>query len=58
METSAKTGFNAEKIFIQAAKLLYREYKDLQKKDDTKEKPNNKKLDDINKIIKKKKGCC
>ena len=58
METSAKTGFNAEKIFIQAAKLLYKEYKDLQKKDDTKEKPNNKKLDDINKIIKKKKGCC
>ena len=58
METSAKTGFNAEKIFIQAAKLLYKEYKDLQKKEDTKEKPNNKKLDDINKIIKKKKGCC
>ena len=58
METSAKTGFNAEKIFIQAAKLLYKEYKDLQKKDDTKEKPNNKKLDDINEIIKKKKSCC
>ena len=59
METSAKTGFNAENIFIQAAKLLYKEYKDLLKKDDTNEKkPNNKKLDDINKIIKKKKGCC
>ena len=58
METSAKTGLNAENIFIQAAKLLYKEYKELLKKDDTNEKPINKKLDDINKIIKKKKGCC
>ena len=28
METSAKTGFNAEKIFVQAAKMLYKDYLD------------------------------
>ena len=26
METSAKTGFNAENLFIQAGKVLYNEY--------------------------------
>ena len=26
METSAKTGFNAEKVFIEAAKILYQDY--------------------------------
>ena len=26
METSAKTGFNAEKVFIEAAKVLYQDY--------------------------------
>ena len=25
-ETSAKTGFNAKEIFVEAAKLLYKEY--------------------------------
>ena len=57
METSAKTGFNAEKLFIQAAKLLYTEYKELQTKQPNK-KNDNKKLDNINKIIKKKRKCC
>ena len=31
IESSAKTGFNAEKIFVQAAKLLYTEYKEIAK---------------------------
>ena len=26
MESSAKTGFNAQKIFIEAAKILYKDY--------------------------------
>ena len=57
IETSAKTGFNAEKIFIQAAKLLYKEFHDIQKKDNE-QKLNNKKLGDINEIVKNKKKCC
>ena len=57
IETSAKTGFNAEKIFIQAAKLLYKEFHDIQKKDNE-QKLNNKKLGNINEIVKKKKKCC
>ena len=28
LETSAKSGFNAQKIFIEAAEILYQEYKD------------------------------
>ena len=31
IESSAKTGFNAEKIFVQAAKLLYTEFKEIAK---------------------------
>lgn len=31
METSAKTGFNSQKVFVQAAKVLYLDY--LQYKD-------------------------
>ena len=26
METSAKTGFNAQELFVEAGKLLYKEY--------------------------------
>ena len=32
METSAKTGFNAQKLFIEAAKLLYSDYKEYKEK--------------------------
>ncbi len=32
METSAKTGYNTKDILIEAAKLLYREYFKLEKK--------------------------
>ena len=55
METSAKTGFNTTELFVEAAKLLYRDYSkykkkqkkvgEILKKEDEKEKP-------------KKKGCC
>ena len=31
METSAKTGFNTQELFIEAAKLLYKEYAVLKK---------------------------
>ena len=29
METSAKTGFNAQKLFVEAGKILYEEYNDI-----------------------------
>ena len=32
MEASAKTGFNAQKIFIEAAKILYKEHLELDTK--------------------------
>ena len=58
LETSAKTGFNAEKIFVQAAKLLYSEFKEL-KKTQPEEKNDNQKLNNINDIMnKKKRKCC
>ena len=36
METSAKTGFNAKEIFIEAAKVLYNEYNKYKKIDEEK----------------------
>ena len=36
METSAKTGFNAKEIFIEAAKVLYKEYNKYKKIDEEK----------------------
>ncbi len=36
METSAKTGFNAREIFIEAARVLYREYNKYKKIDEEK----------------------
>jgi hypothetical protein len=55
METSAKTGFNAEELFIEASKLLIRDYNQLKKnkkKDTEKEKV---KLDEAKN---QKKTCC
>ena len=49
IESSAKTGFNAEKIFVQAAKLLYTEYKEIAK-NQQENKVINKKLENINNI--------
>ena len=57
VESSAKSGLNAEKIFVKAAKLLFKEYELLK---NLKERPEeiNKKLNDINKNEKKKNKCC
>ena len=58
IESSAKTGFNAEKIFVQAAKLLYTEFKEIAKTQQE-NKVINKKLENINNInniVKKKKN--
>ena len=64
IEASAKTGFNAKKIFIKAAKMLYDEhlkYKDVEENanDGTYSQPEQKKLEIMNQPVdKKKKGCC
>ena len=62
MESSAKTGMNVQEIFIEAAKVLYKEYLEYnlnKKKNKDKDKDLTKKLSD--KPIQKdanKKGCC
>ena len=64
METSAKTGYNARNVLVEAAKLLYKDY--LKYKELEEKKPNNKTEDhvdkkkklDKNKNKKEKKGCC
>jgi len=68
LESSAKTGLNAQNIFIKAAKILFDEYNNYQKIEDTGEKKNNsqqerphqrinnKKID--NKPRKNHGGCC
>ena len=56
METSAKTGLNTEELFVEAAKLLYGDYKKYRNK----QKKGGQKLkkDDGNNNKAKKKGCC
>jgi Ras-related protein Rab-6A len=58
METSAKTGYNAKNVLIEAAKLLYNDYLKFEKDEDKNEdyKTKNKKL--IKKTSKEKQGCC
>jgi hypothetical protein len=58
IESSAKTGFNTEKIFVDAAKLLYKEYNFLENKQNFVKKDENKKLKKTPKNAKKKKVCC
>ena len=63
-ESSAKTGMNVEEIFVQAAKLLYKDYLDYHNNDNKKKK----KKEDTTTLItksemiennnKKKKKCC
>ena len=36
METSAKTGFNAKEIFVEAARALYKTYNKYKKEDEEK----------------------
>jgi GTPase SAR1 family protein len=60
-ETSAKTGFNAQKIFIEASKLLYEDYLKYKDNDDKRNDNynlewNNKNSQDKNN--KKRKKCC
>ena len=53
IETSAKTGLNAEELFVAAGKLLFEEH--------SKYKKNIKKTGEklkSNREVKKKKGCC
>ena len=61
LETSAKTGDNVEKLFVEAAKLLYKEYMILQNKMNKKDKnkDNNKiKLEKSNEEETKEKKKC
>ena len=66
MESSAKTGINAQKIFIEAAQTLYEDYLNYQKKTDEAggENADNKYTQDntnkriTNKPKKKQTGCC
>ena len=55
-ETSAKTGLNAEELFVQAAKVLYDDYFKYEKK---KKKDEDKvKLNELQETKPEKKGCC
>ena len=62
METSAKTGYNAKNVLIEAAKILYKDYLNLEKKSgENKDNKNDNKLMKeklINKDKKGKNGCC
>ena len=59
METSAKTGFNAREIFIEAARVLYREYNKYKKVDEEKKiKLPNLSEQNPNDVIEKNKCSC
>ena len=62
METSAKTGYNATNVLIEAAKILYKDYLNFEQKggNNTDNKNDNKLMKQqlINKDKKTKKGCC
>ena len=62
METSAKTGYNAKNVLIEAAKILYKDYLNFEQKggNNTDNKNDNKLMKQqlINKDKKTKKGCC
>ena len=55
METSAKTGFNTQELFVEAAKILYDDYMKYKKKQ---KKPNEKVKLEKNFIKQEKKGGC
>ena len=65
IETSAKTGDNAENVLIEAAKLLYKDYIVYKKKKNKENEENeenvlndSQKLGNDKKVLKKKKKCC
>ena len=53
METSAKSGFNTTELFVEAAKLLYKEHSAYYKKS----KKGGENLNKVNEE-QKKRGCC
>ena len=56
METSAKTGFNTQELFVQAAKVLYEDYMIYKKKQ---RRPSERvKLENDNNKKENKGGCC
>ena len=58
MEASAKTGFNAKNVLIEAAKILYRDYlvnKNLYENEDS---IDNVKVKNMDSITVKRKSCC
>ena len=62
METSAKTGYNAKNVLVEAAKVLYKDYLNFEEKNGKQEenKDNKKILKEklINKDQKSRKKCC
>ncbi len=64
METSAKTGMNAQELFIHAARILFKDYnlyqndKKNKNKEKDKEKTDNKKLSIKTEPKKQQKKCC
>ena len=59
METSAKTGFNAREIFVEAARVLFKEYNQYKKVDEEKKiKLPNLSEQDPNDVIERKKCSC
>ena len=59
METSAKTGFNAEELFFEAGKLLYNENEEFRdKRSDSQKSLGVKKIENNTEENKKKKKCC
>ena len=59
METSAKTGFNAREIFVEAARVLFKEYNKYKKIDEEKKiKLPKLSEQDPNAVIEKKKCGC
>jgi len=59
METSAKTGVNAKEIFIEAARVLFKEYNQYKKVDEEKKiKLPNLSEQNAKEIVEKKGGCC
>ena len=54
METSAKTGFNAQELFVEAAKILYYEYNKRKKEPVT----SGETLEETEEITKRPNKCC
>ena len=57
IETSAKTGFNAEKLFIEAGKVLYKEYMKLRNQSILSGDHIRKKVE-LKRDVEEKKKCC